>query len=159
MGIGFLSGMLIDAVFQIMSKKSFNLEQMIGAGIAGTAGGGLAGITRAVNAASKMATIDRIGATAVAGTVASAVNVGVATVNSVRNGKGGISGSAVVAEVISTVAPTPGKVTGNTMGDILGAPGENNVGETLVNEIVEGTAAKAVDDIIKDEILDSEGSV
>ena len=48
---------------------------------------------------------------------------------------------------------------GSGMGDILGAEGKNNVGENLVNEIVEGAAAKAVDDTIKDEILDSEGSV
>lgn len=159
MGIGALSGMLIDAVFQIMSKKLFNLEQMIGAGIAGTAGGGFVGVTRLVKADTLLSTLNKVGTVITAGSAASGVSVGVATVNSVRNGKGGISGSAVVAEVISTVAPTPGKVTGNTMGDILGAPGENNVGETLVNEIVEGTAAKAVDDTIKDEILDSEGSV
>lgn len=71
-----------------------------------------------------MATIDKIGISSVAGTAASAVNVGVATVNSVLNGKGGISESAVVAEVISTVVPTPGKVAGNTMGDILGHRGK-----------------------------------
>ena len=110
MGIGALSGMLIDAVFQMLSKKSFNLEQMIGAGIAGTAGGGFVGITRLVKADTLLSTLNKVSTVITAGSAASGVSVGVATVNSVRNGKGGLSGGAIAAEVIGTVAPTPGKL-------------------------------------------------
>ena len=154
MGIGAAAGMLIDAGFQLMSNKPFSVGQMIGAGIAGAAGGGLAGVSRAVKLASSLSKLDKTGIITTSAVVASGTSVGVAQVNAIQNGKGGLSGGEIALEVAGTVAPTPGKISGGVVGEMLGTQGGKNLGEAIVNDVVEGTTAKAVDDKLKEEILD-----
>lgn len=150
MAIGAAASMIVDAGFQLASNKEFNVGQMLRAGVAGAAGGGLAGVGTAVKALSNISKLDKVGIVSTAGVAASGVSVGVAQVNSVLAGEGGLTATQVAVEAVSAVAPTPGKVAGEALSHVAGTSSRNGVVEAVADDVVSGATSKAVDKPLED---------